>query len=226
MRPVVIHVREATGDDDEVFIGRPSKWGNPFAIGRDGSRAEVIDRYDAWLDSQPELLAALPELDGKVLVCFCKPARCHGDVLARRSGAHPPASVGSAPMATTPSPDPGNDEYDDIALPVLALLAKLIPAEDTNPNDLTPLDAALGAEAQAAHTAVSALVARARDAEGIVRLALPQLSKLGRIERVVEGASASPALVAVGSQAKAIVKVMDEYGEAKRAAIARPTPEG
>ncbi|MBB6469416.1 hypothetical protein HNQ96_005306 [Aminobacter lissarensis] len=64
-----------------VYVGRPSKWGNPFVIGRDGSRAEVIAKYRAWLSSQPELLDALDELRGRDLVCWCAPHACHGDVL-------------------------------------------------------------------------------------------------------------------------------------------------
>jgi hypothetical protein len=72
-----------------VYIGRPtrghrgSKWGNPFHEGRDGDRGEVIVKYEDWLRSQPELLAALPELRGKVLGCWCAPKPCHGDVLVR-----------------------------------------------------------------------------------------------------------------------------------------------
>ncbi len=65
----------------EVYIGRPSKWGNPFVVGRATTRAEVIEEYREWIKGQPELMAALPELDGKLLVCWCKPAACHGDVL-------------------------------------------------------------------------------------------------------------------------------------------------
>lgn len=64
-----------------VYIGRPSKWGNPFVRGRDGGKAEVIARYRAWVCDQPHLMAALPELRGRDLVCFCAPAACHGDVL-------------------------------------------------------------------------------------------------------------------------------------------------
>ncbi|RUV66725.1 MULTISPECIES: DUF4326 domain-containing protein [unclassified Mesorhizobium] len=64
-----------------VYIGRPSKWGNPFVIGRDGSREEAIEKYRAWLASQPELLDALDELRGRDLVCWCAPQGCHGDVL-------------------------------------------------------------------------------------------------------------------------------------------------
>jgi hypothetical protein len=33
----------------DVYVGRPSKWGNPFVIGRDGSREEVIAKYRAWI---------------------------------------------------------------------------------------------------------------------------------------------------------------------------------
>jgi len=67
----------------QVYIGRPSKWGNPFVIGKDGNRAGVIAKYADWIKTQPELLRALPEIRGKTLVCFCKPLACHGDVLAK-----------------------------------------------------------------------------------------------------------------------------------------------
>ena len=66
---------------DLIYIGRPSKWGNPFRIGRDGTRDEVIAKYREWIAQQPKLLAALPELRGRSLVCWCKPNACHGDVL-------------------------------------------------------------------------------------------------------------------------------------------------
>src|SRR6202049_172775 len=66
---------------DRVYVGRPSKWGNPFAIGRDGSRDQVIAKYRAWIVRQPALMAALHELRGKNLVCWCAPEGCHADVL-------------------------------------------------------------------------------------------------------------------------------------------------
>jgi hypothetical protein len=69
---------------DGVYIGRPSKFGNPFVLGRDGNRREVIERYEQWLLSQPALVAAAKrELRGKNLVCWCAPLACHGDVLMR-----------------------------------------------------------------------------------------------------------------------------------------------
>ena len=67
----------------DVYIGRGSIWGNPFVIGRDGDRAEVIRKYEAYLASQPELIVRLPELRGKRIGCFCAPQACHGDVLKR-----------------------------------------------------------------------------------------------------------------------------------------------
>lgn len=65
-----------------MYIGRGSVFGNPFEIGNDGSRAEVIEKYRNWLDSQPEVIELfINELKDKDLVCFCKPAACHGDIL-------------------------------------------------------------------------------------------------------------------------------------------------
>ena len=55
--------------------------GNPFVIGRDGTRDEVIAKYRAWIVQQSPLVAALHELRGKHLVCWCAPARCHAEVL-------------------------------------------------------------------------------------------------------------------------------------------------
>lgn len=65
----------------QVYIGRPSKWGNLFVIGRDGSRADVIAKYRAWIVAQPALMNALDELGDRDLICWCAPLACHGDVL-------------------------------------------------------------------------------------------------------------------------------------------------
>lgn len=51
----VVHCKKSRHD---VYVGRPSKWGNPFAIGRDGTRQEVIDKYRAYLLGRPDLVAA------------------------------------------------------------------------------------------------------------------------------------------------------------------------
>ena len=73
-------------DHYDIRIDRRTKWGNPFKEGRDGTRDEVIAKYEAWIKTQPALMAALPELRGKVLGCWCAPKPCHGDVLARLAG--------------------------------------------------------------------------------------------------------------------------------------------
>ncbi len=76
----VVHCKKAKYD---VYIGRPSVWGNPFVIGKDGDRVSVVTKYRNWLLSQPELVQrAKRELQGKILGCWCAPAACHGDVLS------------------------------------------------------------------------------------------------------------------------------------------------
>lgn len=68
-----------------VYIGRPSKWGNPFKIGHQMPREAAIRAYKTWFH-QPEQeglrAAALAELTDKALGCYCFPRSCHGDVLA------------------------------------------------------------------------------------------------------------------------------------------------
>jgi hypothetical protein len=73
-----------------VYVGRPSKWGNPFVIGKHGDRAQCIELYRRWIRTQPDLLAALPSLHGKILGCWCAPLPCHADVLAALAAEIPP----------------------------------------------------------------------------------------------------------------------------------------
>ena len=73
----------------DVYIGRANRiyrlpssiWANPFQIGRDGSRQEVLWKYRKYLISRPDLMYKLQELRGKTLACWCKPDGCHGDIL-------------------------------------------------------------------------------------------------------------------------------------------------
>ena len=77
----------------DVYIGRPSPWGNPFKIGRDAggtfwSRDDVIRLYDTWIQQEiAEGRLDVRELRDKVLGCYCTPLPCHGDVLARLADA-------------------------------------------------------------------------------------------------------------------------------------------
>lgn len=83
--PNVVHFRFAP--QGTIYVGRPGKWGNPFEIGKHGTRAEVIAKYEKYLQNRPDLLEALPELKGKLLGCWCAPKPCHADVLARLANA-------------------------------------------------------------------------------------------------------------------------------------------
>jgi hypothetical protein len=83
--PLVVHLKRSPFD---VRIDRATKWGNPFHIGKDGSRSDVIRKYAEWIVQQPALMKALPELKGKRLACWCAPEACHGDVLARLAEEH------------------------------------------------------------------------------------------------------------------------------------------
>ena len=84
VRPRVLNKKHLRGPTpNAVYVGRPSKWGNPFVIGRDGTREQVIEKYEQWLKQQPNLLACLGELTSKDLICWCFPLPCHADVLLR-----------------------------------------------------------------------------------------------------------------------------------------------
>jgi hypothetical protein len=64
---------------DAVYVGRPSKWGNPHPIGGGKTREEVIRLYRQWVAHRRNEIRQ--ELRGKHLICFCAPKPCHADVL-------------------------------------------------------------------------------------------------------------------------------------------------
>ena len=67
-----------------VYVGRPTKFGNPFFMANESKRDEVCDKFETFILASPELIAAVKaELRGKNLVCWCSPARCHADTLLR-----------------------------------------------------------------------------------------------------------------------------------------------
>ena len=67
-----------------VYIGRGSFYGNPFEIGRDGTREEVISKYIEWFSKDIERInKAKLELRDTNLVCYCAPEKCHGDFLLK-----------------------------------------------------------------------------------------------------------------------------------------------
>lgn len=102
MKTAVDHVRNARlyTDAQTVYIGRPGRgepgpFGNPIIIGRRCricgathlTRALTLPCFEAWararMDLEPEYREAVQGLRGKVLLCFCAPGPCHGEVLAR-----------------------------------------------------------------------------------------------------------------------------------------------
>ena len=93
----VVHVRKESFD---LYIGRAfqefseSICHNPFHVGSDGNRKEVLAKYRAYLLSNPDLLDHLHELRGKTLGCWCKPKlTCHGDILAEIVNTTDPCSI-------------------------------------------------------------------------------------------------------------------------------------
>lgn len=79
METKVVNIKNFEGD--YIPIHRGTKWGNPYKIGEDGSRSEVIEKYKEYVLASPILMASLGELKGKNLGCYCKPKACHGDIL-------------------------------------------------------------------------------------------------------------------------------------------------
>ena len=87
MTPRVVHCKK---EEFDVYVGRGSKWGNPYSH-KEGtlaehvveSRREAVQRFEEYLLSNEELMGSLSELKGKILGCWCKPKSCHGDILLR-----------------------------------------------------------------------------------------------------------------------------------------------
>lgn len=75
----VVHWKKKPFD---VYIGHPSKWGNPYT-NRKISREEKIQLHREYILSNSELINEIKqELKGKILGCWCSPMPCHGDILA------------------------------------------------------------------------------------------------------------------------------------------------
>jgi hypothetical protein len=65
-----------------VYVGRPTKWGNPFPVTQHFNRAEAFKQYCLFVDKWDLEEDAKKELKGKNLACWCKVGElCHADVL-------------------------------------------------------------------------------------------------------------------------------------------------
>lgn len=77
---------------DAVYVGRPTCWGNPYEREELGSSELLVALYRDWIrsDARSAVIARrrLPELRGKVLMCWCAlQAPCHADVLLELANA-------------------------------------------------------------------------------------------------------------------------------------------
>lgn len=78
--PRLLNIRRDGFPEGSVLIDRTTRLGNPFRIGRDGSRAECVAKHREWIKTQPQLLAYLRTLRGRDMVCHCMPLECHGTI--------------------------------------------------------------------------------------------------------------------------------------------------
>lgn len=98
METKVVNINRDRGierDPSYVYIGRGSIYGNPFSHlpGKTGAlvkvenRDEAVDSYKKWINGEiqlsikPPSIEEIKRLKHKILGCFCKPAKCHGDLL-------------------------------------------------------------------------------------------------------------------------------------------------
>lgn len=80
--PKVYNKRNKDAPPDAIYVGRPTRWGNPFKMDGVQSRDEVVESYRKYIHERPEFIRQVREsLRGKDLVCWCSPLACHADVL-------------------------------------------------------------------------------------------------------------------------------------------------
>lgn len=92
LQPKVWNKRDASVPAGAIYVGRPSKWGNPFShvlskyddIVLVGTREEAIQSYYEMIAVMPHFIQQIrEELRGKHLVCWCAPLPCHADILLK-----------------------------------------------------------------------------------------------------------------------------------------------
>lgn len=97
----IIHIKNAPKDfeknDNYVYIGRAGKglggyFGNPFPLRKEEDRPKTLLLYRNYfygrLYTDPEFRAQIHDLINKTLVCFCKPKKCHGDIIIEYLHSH------------------------------------------------------------------------------------------------------------------------------------------
>ena len=80
---VIGYARHCKREAYEVYVGRPSAYGNPWSLDTDGSRETVVAKFRDWFSRNPDFIRFVRRtLEGKTLGCWCSPNACHADVLA------------------------------------------------------------------------------------------------------------------------------------------------
>lgn len=85
MKTTLVNIKDKVYFDE--YIGRPTIFGNPYVIGKDGGRGEVIAKYNKWFYRQIDIniifKREVQKLKGQILGCYCYPLPCHGDVIIK-----------------------------------------------------------------------------------------------------------------------------------------------
>lgn len=136
---------------DAVYIGRGSPMGNLKVIGKDGTRAEVIDWYKGWLfdrlierDEKVEKAFRALNADSRLL-CFCSPRPCHGEVIVKyweEINTAPSYEEGLSALRSKLGkaiPEPLNDSKEQMERYKLWLIDKLISRDPTVTQDFKEL---------------------------------------------------------------------------------------
>jgi len=78
----IVHCKKQKYD---IYVGRPSIFGNPFEISKDGNRLEVINKFENYflhkINTDLQFKNAVDKLKGKVLGCWCYPKDCHARII-------------------------------------------------------------------------------------------------------------------------------------------------
>ena len=82
--PKVYNKRHKDIPKDAIYVGRPTRWGNPYHIGKHGDRDTIIKRFEVYAIAKHQRDPTwLTPLRNKNLVCWCKPQSCHADILLK-----------------------------------------------------------------------------------------------------------------------------------------------
>ena len=85
MKTKVVNVKTYKYGGAYTYIGRGSPFGNPFKIGKDGDRDQVINKHRDYfferIESDAEFRSKVMKLQGETLGCYCVPLPCHGNTI-------------------------------------------------------------------------------------------------------------------------------------------------